>query len=183
MAARKPARIVEYADRIAVVANNTGREHVFDRDVRARLEGVGWNENGPGYLQGRVDGKMMFAHHLVVGRPGPGFEVDHINRVPSDNRRANLRFVPRSKNRVNSGRRSDNRTGFKGVCFDKGKGKFMAYVTKDRKAMFIGRFDAAEEAARAYDRKAVELFGEQYGCTNAKLGLLLEPERRRGDVA
>jgi len=39
------------------------------------------------------------------------------------------------------------------------------------KRIQIGNFPTAIEAARAYDAKAVELFGE-FACTNNDLGLL-----------
>ncbi len=145
---------------------------MFDKDMKSKLLGWGWNENGPGYLHARVNGEMTFAHHLVVGKPGPGFEVDHINRDPADNRRANLRIVPISYNHANSRRRSDNRTGYKGVCFDRSKGRYMAYTHRNSKIIFIGRFHTAEKAALAYDQKVIELYGK-HACTNAALGLLV----------
>lgn len=172
MGKRKPAKIVEYSDHIAIIANNTGREFIFDKDMKEKLQGYGWNKNGPGYLHARVNGEMTFAHHLVVKKPGPRLGVvDHINRNPLDNRRVNLRIISQSENLVNSCRRSDNRTGYKGVAFNRERGKFIAFANKNRRRIFIGRFDTAEEVAMAYDKKAIELYGER-ACTNAALGLL-----------
>lgn len=51
------------------------------------------------------DGKTVSIrmHRVVVGYYG-GLDVDHINRDPLDNRRANLRIVTRSQNILNSAR-------------------------------------------------------------------------------
>lgn len=41
-------------------------------------------------------------HHFIMGCPIRGMVIDHINRDKLDNRRANLRIVPRSVNYLNS---------------------------------------------------------------------------------
>ena len=48
---------------------------------------------------------------------------------------------------------------FKGICFK--KGKYLAKTQLNYKSVYIGSFYTPEEAARAYDRKAIELKGEK----------------------
>lgn len=86
--------------------------------------------------------------------------TDHWDNDGLNNRRLNLRTANTSENSCNRGRRSDNKSGFKGV--HKGThGKWVAQVAiKGGAARYLGRFDTAEEAARAYDAKARELQGE-----------------------
>ena len=84
--------------------------------------------------------------------------VDHINHDPLDNHRHNLRLATRSQNAANVGPYANNTSGYKGVDFN--QGKWRARITQHGKRHFLGTFDTAEEAARAYDSKALELFGE-----------------------
>ena len=56
------------------------------------------------------------------------------------------------------GRRTTSR--FKGVCWDKRRGKWKAYIKKDQVMRNIGMFRDELAAAQAYDEAARELFGE-----------------------
>jgi hypothetical protein len=53
--------------------------------------------------------------------------------------------------------RKTNKSGYIGVCFHKRSGKYYA-ATRQR---HIGSFDTAIEAAYAYDKRVIELFGEE----------------------
>ena len=50
--------------------------------------------------------KTLFMHREIMGlKAGDGLEIDHINRNPLDNRRANLRLATRKENCANRGQR------------------------------------------------------------------------------
>lgn len=49
---------------------------------------------------------------------------------------------------------------YKGVTWDKGRNKWQSRIKKDGKSIYIGRYVSEEEAGRAYNKKAIELFGE-----------------------
>lgn len=99
-------------------------------------------------------------HGVLMGGDRPGFEVDHINLNGLDNRRANLRWATRSQQRANQGPRIDGSSGFKGVSFHRKARKWTAQVQSGGKYYYLGLHATPEDAARAYDRAALELFGE-----------------------
>lgn len=100
-------------------------------------------------------GRVVSFHRLVLSFP-KGEQVDHIDGNGLNNTRANLRSCSRRQNRYNSRTNVDNKSGFKGVFWDKNARKYRATISKRH----LGLFDNAEDAARAYDRAARELFGE-----------------------
>lgn len=99
----------------------------------------------------------------------PVGNVDHINRIPDDNRIANLRDVGQSENIQNCGVRRNNKSGFKGVYL--WRGKWWAAATVRGVVTRVGGFESAEIAADAYDAIVVRLRG-QGATTNKKLGLI-----------
>lgn len=54
--------------------------------------------------------------------------------------------------------RSDSKTGIPGVTYSESKGKYVAYITKDKKYYYCGTFVSLKDAKEARDRKAKELF-------------------------
>lgn len=87
----------------------------------------------------------------------PGQEVDHINRIRSDNRLANLRLATRSQNLCNS---SARRNGLKGACPH--KNRWQAQITINGKNTPLGYHDTEAEAHAAYCKAAKKLHGEFY---------------------
>jgi hypothetical protein len=119
-----------------------------------------------GYRQVRIDGGQYREHRLVwLWHHGDVPEqLDHINGVRDDNRIENLRPCNHSQNQYNTGPHSDNTSGYRGVCFDKGKNRWKArmMVTIDGVSTrhVIGMFNDPDEAAVAYNLEALRLFGE-----------------------
>lgn len=117
-------------------------------------------------------GKYYAMHRMVMNISG--FEqIDHINNDPLDNRRENLRICTHSQNLKNRLPHSGSRVPFKGVSFDKtlANKPFCAKICSNGKRTTIGRYTTPEDAARAYDKRALELHGD-FALTNVDLGLL-----------
>ena len=114
---------------------------------------VAGTKNFYGYLQINVDGKIYKNHRLAwlyVHGYMPNFDIDHINRSKTDNRIKNLRLVTTSQNQQNSGRRSDNTSGFKGVSLHKKSGKWTARIKIENKYKHLGLFETKEKAYETY---------------------------------
>ena len=106
-----------------------------------------------GYLQTNVDGKIYKNHRLAwlyVYGEFPLKDLDHINRIKTDNRILNLRQVTDAQNLQNIGLRSDNKSGYKGVSWCKQKEKWCVRMQYDKKYRHIGYFDNVHEAGKAY---------------------------------
>lgn len=114
-----------------------------------------------GYLAGMVNGVRLSAHRVVWALhygEWPSGWIDHINRDPSDNRVENLRIVDATQSNHNRG--WAKRKGYKGVMKDPNCNKFRAQIQHQKKIYYLGLFSTSEEAARARDAKALELYGE-----------------------
>ena len=89
-----------------------------------------------------------------------GMVVDHIDGNGLNNRKSNLRICTKAQNVHNSRPRTNTSSKYKGVFWNKANKKWSATIHKGDKWTYIGGFDDEKEAARAYDRKAAEFFGE-----------------------
>lgn len=103
--------------------------------------------------------RAIMEHHLGRKLRRDEF-VDHINGNPQDNRFANLRLASNIENCWNRKINRNNKSGYKGVSWHKGQRKWVAQIGYMWKRLCIGYFETKEEAARAYDTKAIELFGK-----------------------
>lgn len=107
-----------------------------------------------GYITIRVDKKAYMAHRLAwlyYHGEWPAHEIDHINRVKTDNRISNLRVATRAENVRNHGRIS---------VLSRPNGKFTTKIRIDGRQVYLGIFDTADAARDAYVATSRRVFGE-----------------------
>jgi hypothetical protein len=106
--------------------------------------------------------RKIFGHRLAWLLHYGSFPVvrlDHIDRNGLNNKIDNLRLTTPSDNAMNSGKHNNNsKSIYRGVSWSKRAQKWMAYIYKNNKHIYIGSFKDEKEAARAYIDKALELY-------------------------
>lgn len=115
-----------------------------------------WHEQN-GYVKTN-DAHAKRLHRFLTNAP-EGMVVDHINHNPLDNRRSNLRVCTYRDNARNVQISKRNTSGFKGVNYE--GNRYRARIRDEYgKKLSLGCYENAIDAAIAYDKKAIELYGE-----------------------
>lgn len=102
-------------------------------------------------------------HREIMGLQKYAEWCDHIDGNGLNNQRSNLRKASPQENQFNRGKIKNTSSKYKGVhCIPRLKdGKIWnAKIMINRRCVQIGRFITEEDAALAYNNKAIELFGE-----------------------
>jgi hypothetical protein len=108
-----------------------------------------------GYVELNVAGTRIHAHRaawLYVHGDMPKGEIDHINRIRSDNRLSNLRDVDHSTNALNVPMRKHNTSGHTGVYWHKPSNGWLVMLQRKRVSHYLGYFKEKEQAIRARDK-------------------------------
>lgn len=145
----------DYAE---VILRNRQREIVaitlIDAKDVEKVSLYAWSYNKTnGYVQNTRsyhEGKGRYLHQFVFGVK-QGFDIDHINEDKLDNQKNNLRHLTRSQNKLNVKKN-------KGVCWDKSRNKWMAYIKIGSVKKHLGRFETYEEAIETREKAKKAVF-------------------------
>ncbi len=103
---------------------------------------------------------IVHVHREVLNLKPEDPEIDHRNQDGLDNQKHNLRLASHGQNMMN--RRPSGRSGYKGVSWQRypKQTPWVARIRCNGTEFYLGFFGTPEEGARAYNKKAIELFGE-----------------------
>jgi hypothetical protein len=136
----------------------------FEMVKRYRWFALVYKDRDLVYAAVKQSGTTLLMHRLIMN-PLKCFFVDHRDHNGLNNTRDNLRLCTASQNLGNQ-RACTSRSGinthskFKGVSFYKKSQRFLAYIKIGKKQKYLGSFNNEIDAAFAYDRKALEVFGD-----------------------
>jgi hypothetical protein len=118
-----------------------------------------------GYREIYLGKRLVKAHRLawpIVHEVDPGDKlIDHINRVRSDNRIANLRLASGKENVANRTPRRTSKSGYRGVHFSAREKRYIAKIRRNGRSDTLGMFSTAAEASATYEKAASEYFGDR----------------------
>jgi len=164
----KPRPLIIKADH-ALVPLTKGEFAVIDLEDVELVNKWNWYcDTGYAVRKYRVNGEQFRVRmHRVINQTPEHLQTDHINLNKLDNRKSNLRNATASQNSRNQEKNTNNKTGYKGVSWVSKRKRFKASILARGKSKSLGYFKCPIKAAKAYDKKALEVFGE-YAYLNFK---------------
>jgi hypothetical protein len=139
---------------IKIYLFNSDKITVIDEPTLYLVENIRWGL-ACDYATGWKNGKLIRMHWALTNDKW----IDHKDRDKLNNRMNNLRPATHQQNHYNQPLQKKSRTGYKGVQL-KPSGKYRARIMHNDRDIHLGYYDTPAEAAYAYNKKALELFGE-----------------------
>lgn len=104
--------------------------------------------------------KLLLMHRFITNNIDTKMHTDHINGEGLDNRKINLRICTATQNLMNRGVQINNKTGYKGVSYDKKLNKYRAQIRINKVTKNLGYYIDPIDAARVYNTAAIKYYGE-----------------------
>jgi hypothetical protein len=108
----------------------------------------------------KIGAKRVIHMHRFILSPEKNKLVDHIDGNGLNNSRSNLRITDYSKNGMNRKKEIGLSSKYKGVSYRSKTNRWRSLICINRKQIEIGVYKSEIEAAIAYNKKAIELYGE-----------------------
>lgn len=147
--------------RIKFIPLTQGKVAIVDAEDYDWLSKYKWHASKKEYnwYACRNYNRSIVGMHQVIMNAPKGMLVDHIDHNGLNNRRSNLRVCTSSQNHQNR-ERTRGTSKYKGVYREKRYRKWCASIHFEGRNYYLGSFSNELDAAKAYDLKAAELFGE-----------------------
>ncbi len=129
---------------------------------KGRVGDVVGTINKAGYVVIGIDGVVYYAHRLAWRYMTGGIvpQIDHADGSRANNKWRNLRHATHTQNILNAKLAKNNTSGFKGVTWHKGAGRWPASLYLNGSPNYLGLFDTPEDAHAAYMRAATNAHPE-----------------------
>lgn len=98
-------------------------------------------------------------HRFIMDTPA-NLQCDHKNLDTLNNKKENLRNCTISQNLMNRPKYIGKSSQFKGVSWYPNQKKWRARINLEGRTILLGYFESELDAAKAYNEKAFELYGE-----------------------
>jgi len=140
---------------------NSNHIILVDKDIYKLIKNDTWFYGVGGSYIGKNlgGGKQILLHRFIMNTP-KGLHTDHINGNHLDNRRKNLRICTAAQNQFNSRKHKIQTSRFKGVSWYKRDKCWRAYININRRQIHLGYFSNEIDAAKKYNKKAIEIYKE-----------------------
>ena len=116
---------------------------------RAQKDSPAGTKKQNGYYEIQYKKKRYYSHRLIwemfFGPIPKDKIIDHIDRNPSNNLINNLRCINQSINLHNTNERSTNKSGYKGISWDKKQKKWCGAISYRGKRIFRIWLDSIED--------------------------------------
>ncbi len=122
---------------------------------------VGCPNDGRGYLRVTFKGTALYVHRIIfviINGCWPRY-VDHVDLDKRNNKFINLRECSKTENQGNRIKRSDNKSGHKGIHWDDDRQRWRVQVKKNG-VLHMKRFVILSDAIEFHRQKSLELYGE-----------------------
>jgi hypothetical protein len=147
-----------------ITRNNDGIPYIKVKDIEVlvdednwhELSNISWHISNDGYIKNRKFGRM----HRYIIKAKDDEIVDHINNNKNDNRNCNLRIASAGLNAHNKTKSKNASSKYFGVSLRKNENKWRAQISIDGNQSSLGSFEKEIDAAKAYNKKAIELYKE-----------------------
>ena len=147
-----------------------GEAFYFDLEDYDKIKDYCWFVNNDYLMAYSIKEKKNILMHRLVMNVFDNKLVDHIYHKRYDNRKSQLRIVTASQNAMNTKLPSSNRSGYKGVCWDKSRNKWFVSIKINGKSKTLGRFNNLSDAIKARKDAEKKYFGEYSYDNSMKVG-------------
>ena len=139
-----------------------GQFALVDNEDLHLVEHINWQARksvNTFYANATRDKITFQMHRIIMGVCDPKVLIDHIDGNGLNNTKKNLRLANERNNCFNRRKRKDSAVSFKGV-WKASANRYRAEIVVNKKRHYLGCFKDSLSAAEAYNKAAIEHFGE-----------------------
>ena len=142
---------------VTTLFDNKGNSFLIDTNQLDKVLECNWYVDNKGYVRtASRKYNRIYLHRFLLNTNN---QVDHINRIKTDNRLCNIRLCTSQENNLNRVYKN-TKSGVTGVqmVVKNGRVKYRPRVGFNGKRLSFGYYDSLEEAKRVREEKVAELF-------------------------